>query len=330
MFEINFERFLSRGLSVRLSRELDLAGLRMSVNKMLTIMILPALAILILVLFGLIKAGIAVYVDPFIGIALAAFYVIAVYFMIEYRITQRKTKLEDMLPDFLQIAAANLRSGISLERALLLAARPEFGFLSEDIKEMNRRIFSGETLENSLKEFAARYRSLQLQHAIRIMMENLRYGGSMADIIQGIAKDIRGQQLIQKEIAGQLFLYTIFIVFAALIAAPVLYGLTSQMINVTANVWKGISQSNPGGLPSAGISFLRPTPPQITPQAYQYFSYIAILIISGFASLIMGAISTGSAIRGIRYTPLFVIVGLVIYYIVSKVLAQFFAGITSV
>ena len=48
---------------------------------------------------------------------------------LEFRIDGRKTKLEVMLPDYLQITSANLRSGIALDRAMLLAARPEFGFL---------------------------------------------------------------------------------------------------------------------------------------------------------------------------------------------------------
>ena len=49
-------------------------------------------------------------------------------------------------------------------------------------------------------------------------------------MIEQIAKDMRSQQLTQKEVAGQLFMYSIFIAFAGLIAAPVLYGLTAQMI----------------------------------------------------------------------------------------------------
>ena len=54
--------------------------------------------------------------------------------------------METLFPDYLQIASANLRSGISLDRAMLLAARPEFGFFSDDVKDMNRRVFGGENL----------------------------------------------------------------------------------------------------------------------------------------------------------------------------------------
>ncbi len=73
-----------------------------------------------------------------------------------------------------------------------------------------------------------------------MIIESLRYGGAMADLIGQIARDIRQQQLIQKEVAGQLMMYSIFVAFAGLIAAPVLYGLTTQMIVITDSVWNGI------------------------------------------------------------------------------------------
>ncbi len=73
-----------------------------------------------------------------------------------------------------------------------------------------------------------------------MMVEGIQYGGGMTDLLNQIAKDIRNQQMVQKEISGQLFMYTIFIAFAALIGAPVLYALTAQMIGVTDTVWAGI------------------------------------------------------------------------------------------
>jgi Flp pilus assembly protein TadB len=325
--EMDFERFVSRGFARKISSELDLSGMKLSVNRLLSLALIPALILLVLVfIFGLIF-GLGLLFAPIAAVAAAVIYVGVIYLYIEYKIDQRRTVVEGFLPDYLQIVSANLRSGISLERAMLLAARPEFGFLADDVKEMSRRVFGGQTLKMSLQEFALRYRSFQLQHAVRMIVEALRYGGAMADLISGIAKDMRNQQLIQKEVAGQLLMYTIFVAFAGIIAAPVLYGLTTQMIIITDSVWNGILQANPGGLPTTGISFLRPQPPQITPDEYRTFSYIAIIVITGFASLIMSAISSGSAVRGLRFLPVFVIVGLIIYIVVQSVIGSLFASI---
>jgi Flp pilus assembly protein TadB len=325
--EINFDRLISRGLSRVISKEMDLAGMKLSVNTIIEYTLVPAFALFIIAAFLLYSVGFGALDSWAVGLLLGGLVMAFMYLYVEYLIDKRKTELEDMLPDFLQIAAANLRSGISLERALLLAARPEFTFLSKDIKDMNRRVFGGEILETSMQELAQRYRSYQLQHAIRMIVEALRYGGAMADLLSQISKDMRNQQLVQKEIAGQLMLYTIFVAFAGLIAAPVLYGLTNEMITVTDTVWSGILQSNPAGLPATGLSFFKPSPPKITPTEYTYFSYVCIIVITSFASLIMAAISSGSAVKGLRYMPAFIIIGLLIYLVVGHVVGSLFSTI---
>jgi archaeal flagellar protein FlaJ len=319
---INFERLVSRGVARELSRQLDIAEIKMSVNQLLGIIIFGFFAIFIgiAVLLTLLKEASA-GVSGLIGLAAAVFLIVLVYSYIAYKTDSRKSKLEVMLPDYFMVAAANLKSGIALDRSLLLAARPEFGFLSEEIKDMNRKVMSGDTLENALREMARRYQSGQLTHTVRMMIDAMRYGGAMADLLEQLSKDMRSQQIVQKEIAGQLLMYSIFIAFAGLIAAPGLFGLTSQMIVIVDKVWNGILTTNPGGLPTAGISFLKPSPPQITIQEYTNFAIVSIIIISGFASIIMSTISTGSAVRGLKYLPIFIIGGVTIFFISRAVMA---------
>jgi Flp pilus assembly protein TadB len=325
--QIKFEWLVSRRVSVLLTRQLDLSGMKMDVERLLEIMIVGALGLFVAVSFVLYILKLNILIVAAGGIGAGAILIVALYMFLQYRIDARKTKLEEMLPDYLQITSANLRSGIALDTAMLLAARPEFLYFSDDIKEMNRRIFGGENFETALAWLATRYKSHQLTHAIRMISESLRYGGAMADLLEQISKDMRNQQMTQKEVAGQMLMYSIFIAFAGLIAAPVLYGLTSQMIIVTDTVWKGILAQNPGGLPSTGVSFLKPSPPQITAGTYYDFSLAAIIVICGFASLIMSAISSGSAIKGIKYLPIFVIVGIVIFLVVKFMISAVFSGI---
>jgi hypothetical protein len=324
---VRFERLISRELVRKISNEIDLAGVKTTVESLLRMIIVGSTLILIVVSFSLFAAKINTLYDAALGLTSAAFYIGVIYLLLEYRIEGRRTKLEQMLPDYLQIASANLRSGVALDRAMLMAARPEFVFLSDDIKDMDRRIFGGESFETAIKAFAARYRSYQLNHAVKMILESMRYGGAIADLLLQISKDMRTQQMLQKEIAGQMLMYSIFIAFAGLIAAPVLYGLTSQMIVVTDTVWKGILAQNPGGLPSTGVSFLRPSAPQITPTEYNDFSLVVIVIITAFASLIMSAIASGSAMKGLKYLPLFVAAGIAIFLVMQSVVGSMFVHI---
>jgi flagellar protein FlaJ len=328
--KINFERLVSRSVARFISKTLDLAGSKMDVNTFLSIIIIGGFAILIILAFGL---YLIMHLSPILsfvaGVGAALMFGVVMYMMLNYKIDQRKTFVESILPDYFSLAAANLKSGIALDRSMLLAARPEFKYFSADVQAMNRNVFGGETFENALKDLSGKYNSRNFQHAVRMMIEAQRYGGAMADLMEQLSKDMRSQQMLQKEVSGQLLMYSLFIAFAGLIAAPVLYGLTSQMIVITDTVWKGILASNPGGLPTTGVSFLKPSPPKISPTTYHDFSLVAISIITGFAALIMSTISSGSTTKGMRLVPLFIIVGLGIYFVVGGVIASLFSSFGS-
>ncbi len=329
--KIEYERLISRSVVNLLARELQLAGVKMNINKFLQILIVGGLGLFIVIPFALtLGAGINVEISALAGIISAAIFEVVIYGLLEFKIEQRKTFVEDLLPDYLQLASANVRSGIALDKSMVLAARPEFGFFSEDVKEMNKELYSGTTLQQALVDLGKRYRSLQLQHTIRMMTEGIQYGGGMTDLLNQIAKDIRNQHMVQREISGQLFMYTIFIAFAALIGAPVLYALTSQMIGVTDTVWAGILKQNPGGLPTAGVSFLRPSPPKITVEAYHNFALASVILICGFGAFIVSAISTGSVLKGLRYLPAFLLVGLGVFFVVSSLIGGIFTSISGV
>ncbi len=327
--KIEYERLISRSVANLLSREIELAGVKVDINKFLQILILGGLGLFIVIPFALVLlAGFNTGIAALAGIVSAAVFEVVVYAFLEFRIEQRRTFVEEILPDYLQLTAANVRSGIALDKAMALAARPEFGFFSEDIKAMNKDLYGGMTLQQSMQSLGKRYRSLQLQHTIRMMVEGIQYGGGMTDLLNQIAKDIRSQHMVQREISGQLFMYTIFIAFAALIGAPVLYALTSQMIGVTDTVWAGILKQNPGGLPTAGISFLRPSPPKITIAAYHNFALASVILICGFGAFIVSAISTGSVLKGLRYLPAFLLVGLGVFFVVSALIGGIFTSIS--
>ncbi len=305
--------------------------MKTDINKFLQVLIVGGLGLFIVIPFALVLlAKLSAGIAALAGIAAAAIFEVMIYATLEFKIEQRKTFVDNLLPDYLQLAGANVRSGIALDKAMVLAARPEFGYFSDDVKEMNKELYGGLTLQQSMTNLGKKYRSTQLQHTIRMMNEGIQYGGGMTDLLNQIAKDIRSQHMVQREISGQLFMYTIFIAFAALIGAPVLYALTSQMIGVTDTVWAGILKQNPGGLPTAGISFLRPSPPKITIDEYHNFALSSVILITGFGAFIVSAISTGSVLKGLRYLPIFLIVGLGVFFVVSALIGSIFTSISGV
>ncbi len=327
---LSLEKLVSRNVANILREELKLSGIRMTLERYLTLVIFGGILVFVLVPALLVTEGYNTGIAALAGFAATGIYELLLYAVLELKIEQRKNFVESVLPDYLQIVAANIRSGIAIDKSVVLAVRPEFGYFGNDIKDIDKELYTGITLQQAFVDLGKRYRSNQLQHTIRMIIEGIQYGGGMTDLLNGIAKDLRNQQMVQKEISGQLFLYTIFIAFAAIIGAPVLYALTSQMIGVTNSVWTQILKSSPGGLPTIGVSFLRPNPPQITTSAYYDFALTSVIMIATFASFIVSAISSGSVVKGIRLMPIFILVAVSIFLVASAVISGIFASLGGV
>lgn len=81
------------------------------------------------------------------------------YLFIDLRIYKRKVSIEEVLADFLQLTAANIKAGMTIDRALWYAVRPRFGVLAREIEEVAKETIGGEDLKVALHKFASKYES---------------------------------------------------------------------------------------------------------------------------------------------------------------------------
>jgi pilus assembly protein TadC len=326
---LNFQSLLSRSLVKRISDELDLAGIKVDLNTFIGFLLFSSFFVIVGVgLIAELKYTLPPILSLLIGIIACVLYLGAIYTIIELQIDSRRSKMEEILPDFLQITAANVRSGMPIDRAMVYSARPEFAPLTQEIQEFNKRIASGESLQNSLIVLSTRFRSRQLKRTVNLMLEGIAYGGGMVDLLERVAADIRQQQLLQKEIAGQLFMYSLFIIFASVFAAPLLFAVSVEMINITTSIWSGISSQLQGGkIQMAGaLSMFTPKPPSITSEDFKNFALATMIMISTFAAFIVASISSGVASRGIKYVPIFILISVVIFLGAQGLLESMFGS----
>ena len=326
---LNFQSLLSRSLVKRISDELDLAGIKVDLNTFIGFLLFSSFFVIVGVgVIAEFKFNFHPVVALILGIVSSILYLGAIYTIIELQIDTRRSKMEEILPDFLQITAANIRSGMPIDRAMVYSARPEFAPLTQEIQEFNKRIASGESLQNSLIILSTRFRSRQLKRTVNLMLEGITYGGGMVDLLERVAADIRQQQLLQKEIAGQLFMYSLFIIFASVFAAPLLFAVSVEMINITTSIWSGISSQLQGGkIQMAGaLSMFTPKPPSITSEDFKNFALATMIMISIFAAFIVASISSGVASRGIKYVPIFILISVVIFLGAQSFLESMFGS----
>ncbi|MBL7160268.1 MAG: type II secretion system F family protein [Candidatus Aenigmarchaeota archaeon] len=226
-------------------------------------------------------------------------------------IERRAHFAESILPDALQLMAANSRAGHIPSRALMLSARKEFGPLSDAIKKAGKEMITGKSLEESFMIIPRYIRSNILKRSMQLIISGTRSGGQFAELLEQNAEDIRRKQGITKEVRANVTMYVIFIGFAGCVGAPVLYALSTFL---TVTISKLGSAATFTEEASSQVSFLQFSGIAVSPEFLFFFSLAAVLITTFFGGIIIGSIASGSEKAGAKYVPIFMIVGLLVFF----------------
>ncbi len=234
----------------------------------------------------------------------------------------RRTKfIEKILPDALQLMAANIKSGFIPSRAMLLSARKEFGPLSDAIKRSGKEMMTGKPLQESLKEIPKTIKSEVLETTIGLIVRGIRSGGQLVSLFEETAIDMRRKESIRKEVKANILMYGIFIGFAGAVGAPVLYALSTFLVTTIGQMGAvtQVPEEFATGLPIIGFGGIN-----ISPEFLLMFSIAAILITTIFGGMIMGIIDSGKEKAGIKYIPILTAIALVVFFAARMLVAGIF------
>jgi Flp pilus assembly protein TadB len=243
-----------------------------------------------------------------------------IYFFLDYRIYQRTRDLEEVLPDYLQLASSNIAAGMPIDRALWFAIRPNFGILAKEMEEVAKATMAGEDLEAGLLRFTNKYDSVMLKRSVNILIEGLHAGGEMADLLNKIALNIEEMKIMKKEMAASVTTYTIFISFASVIIAPILFALATELLVIILKITSSLDLSN-----SSMLSISSPDPAAVA--NFKLFSILMLIVSTVFSACIVSAIKKGNVLEGIKFIPVYTLVAVTIYYLASLLLHAIFSGI---
>ena len=245
------------------------------------------------------------------------------FILLDLKMLKRKLDLEEVLPDFLQLTASNVKSGMPIDQSLWYAVRPRFGILANEIEIVAKETMSGVDLDEALKKFSAKYDSPTLKRTISLMIEGIRAGGEIADLIMKIATDIQDTKIMKKEMAASVTTYVIFIGFATILASPFLFGLAGQLIVIIKSLTAGMDLGAAASGGSIGISLKGGG---ISIRDFRIFSIVMLTITSTMSAAIISTIQKGNVKEGIKYIPMFVIITLILYFVVSFGIEKLFSG----
>src|SRR3989344_4622439 len=236
---------------------------------------------------------------------------VTVYVWLLLLVDTKARLIEESLPDALQLMASNLRSGMTPEKALLLSSRPEFGPLKDEIDIVGRKVALGKNVGLALMEMARRVRSKRLARSVELLNAGLDSGGSLAILLESTSHDLREQLLVDKKIKASVTMYVIFIFSAAAMISPVLFGLSSFLVEILQSSFSMIN------IPSTTLTSIPVRSAQISVSANFIIGFIITFITVNcfMASMLLGLLSKGKQREGVKYFMAMIVLAIPIFFI---------------
>jgi Flp pilus assembly protein TadB len=250
---------------------------------------------------------------------------LSVFVYLDLKMYQNVRQIEESLPDFLQLASANISAGMTVDRALWYAVRLKFGVLATEMEDVAKATIAGEDLEKALIRMGKKYDSRILKETVNLIVEGIQSGGEMAQLLSKLSANIKETQLMHKEISASVTTYAIFIGAATILAAPILFALSTQLLSIIQKIFSTIHIDNTAGY--SGLFSFNFSGESIKIADFKKFALLVLVISSFFSASIISVIRKGSVREGLKTIPVFVIISILIYFAASKLFAILMGGL---
>lgn len=286
---------------IKIQEILIRSGMYIKASDVITLGLLGGIVLAILVSILALVIGVNLILGALVGfIAPVVFISVYIFFMMERRVD----KIEQTTPDFLRQISSLIRAGVGLETALEDVAKHGDGPLNDELKRAVIEIKIGSTFDEAILAMGERLQSKNLDRTFRMILEGRRTGGSLSDVLETVAEDLRAVLALKRERKANVMMSVMFLVIAAVIAAPMALGMIMTYSGFIAEMGKPNPLEESAALAASGY----------------------IIIHSIIASLLIGVVLYGSAKKGVKYAFLLVPAAYVFFYII-KTFALGFIGL---
>lgn len=259
-----------------------------------------------------------------LGLFLSLFSVLMFYLHLYYLIADRTKRVDKVLPDFLLMVAANLRSGMTPFAAFQAAARPEFGPLQTEINYVSSRSLGSESFTDAMRELTATIDSAILRRMVGFFENELRSGGKLAYLLETSADEIRETEEMRKQMLLTTKSYAIFLAFILLFGLPLLLAISTQFLTIFAKFEANLSEGNQGAS-GPGTSLGALATPKLRIDV-KFIEQAGIATIAGtclLTSVLIGIIMEGRLLYGLKYFPPFAIASTLLFFFFKSVIGGF-------
>ena len=240
------------------------------------------------------------------------------YILIYFKSENRKSNIEESLPDALQLIASNLQAGLTPFESIKNAGKKDFGYLAKEFKKATSKAMGLSNFNDELMKIGQRVDSPVLNRSLKLISNSINSGSHLAILLEDLSEDITENQSLKKEMVTNTKTYTMFIMFTIIVGAPLLLAISVHFVEMVQNMQSSATLSTD----EFGLGFLSGDL-DITPEFLNNISLVILTLTSLLATMLTGTITQGKMKAGLKYAP-FVIAGSIILFFVSKVLVSGF------
>jgi len=257
-----------------------------------------------------------------LGFALAV--ALFIYMHLYYLINERAQRVDAILPDFLLIVSANLRSGMTPYAAFQASARPEFGPLQTEIIYVSSLSMGNVSFSEALRELTATIDSSILRRVVVFFENGLKAGGKLAYLLETSADEIRETEEMKRQMMINAKTYAVFVAFILVLGLPLLLAISTQFMTVFSKVQGSIGGGAGSGAQMAGL----PAPKMnINVKFVDQLAYILIIGNSIFTGILVGIISRGKILFGLKYSPPLAFASIFFFFIFKTLIGGFLSAL---
>jgi len=217
--------------------------------------------------------------------------------------------IEKNFSDALKQMADTLKAGDTYENALREVVEADYGRLSEEMQLALRRMEDGENLDTALNGFANRVDSLRVKRTITIVLDSIKTGSSLSDILNEIADDVRDYQRLKEDRKSSTTMQFLFLIAAGGFIAPIIFGEIGSVMS---------------GFSLIGTRELNMDAPKDIFLTTIIQLYIIIEVMG--SGVMMSIMREGKINKSIIYIPLLLLVAFIVYHVSKIIITGMVAG----
>jgi tight adherence protein B len=119
---------------------------------------------------------------------------------LNFRINQRRKKLEEQLPDALSLIASSLSAGHTFLRAVQMMTEEASAPLKEEFDRVIYETRLGDPLVDSLERMSKRMEIRDLEWVVQAIRVQQTVGGKLADLLHTLADFMRSREEVRREV----------------------------------------------------------------------------------------------------------------------------------